>query len=261
MMLRDLIQAMLERRRQLPRRGDGRGADPPHNAQDRSGRRVGGARVPLDISEDGGALVDATDAVEVRAGHAIRGREDIVRDNHLRALRVRLVQRTDEPKVGLALRELVAPVERGPVEVVQMHPAGVPMLQAHQAVLHVQALLVRIPAVPLGQLLRRARREGPPDITRPHLLEDVANPPPRRGPIAEPLARRGPHLRHDSLCGRLRGVRPGQIHHHVGVDHRLNVWIGTLRVHRGDAVGSREARCVLRPRQRLERRCQRRRLR
>mmetsp|Transcript_34560 Transcript_34560/g.98293 ORF Transcript_34560/g.98293 Transcript_34560/m.98293 type:complete len:390 (+) Transcript_34560:280-1449(+) len=262
-----LLQALDEGGRQRPRRGDRGRGELLHEVRDLARAAVRAADLLLDLAENRVALVDAAHAVEVRAGHAVGRRQHVVRDDHLRAQGIRLVQRADDPQVALALRELVAPVQRGAVELVQWHPADLPLLDLGETVLQLQALLVRMQPVLVrqvfhdlrGDLKRRPLGAGPAR----HILANVPDPSPRRRPISEPLARLRHRLRHDTLRSRLRRVGARHVHDHVGVDDRLHsslVGMAAVVADPGNTVGLAEARGVLLLREALQGRRQGRRL-
>mmetsp|Transcript_104787 Transcript_104787/g.301571 ORF Transcript_104787/g.301571 Transcript_104787/m.301571 type:complete len:434 (-) Transcript_104787:38-1339(-) len=242
----DGLQLAHHHRGQLARSHDGGGRHLLHQRHELRRRGLRRGNLVLDVAQDGAALVDTADRVELRAGNAVRRREHVVRDDDARALGVSLVQSADVPKVPLALGELPAAVQGGTVEVSQRHAARVAVLVLHDVVLDVQALLVSVPAVAIDRLA-----DGPRGNLEGHralsglLCALSAAPPqslPRGRPIREPIACRRQHGQ-EHVAGDRRDVPTLQVHDHVGIDHGLRLlrrWC--VVVHTQGAVGRVQAR-------------------
>mmetsp|Transcript_114015 Transcript_114015/g.317180 ORF Transcript_114015/g.317180 Transcript_114015/m.317180 type:complete len:305 (+) Transcript_114015:166-1080(+) len=180
MPLRNLLQALSQRGVQLPRRIHARRGQPLHQLHDLGGQSIRRADAPLQGLQKGFALVDATHRVELRAREAIRGPIHVVRDDHARLRRNRLVQDAMLSQVLLRLCVLEASIQRRTVEVLQEHTPRPAMLVLHQVLLQGDALPVLPSPVPVRHLLqhlcRRRERRARLGVRAHHLLAHLPHP-------------------------------------------------------------------------------------
>mmetsp|Transcript_4881 Transcript_4881/g.14229 ORF Transcript_4881/g.14229 Transcript_4881/m.14229 type:complete len:304 (+) Transcript_4881:70-981(+) len=151
--LGDLVKALQQWRRQCPRgvhRGRGQPLDELHDA---ARGRIRGADVLFQRLQQGLALVDAADGVELGARQTVRWAVDVVRDDDARLRRVRLVENAMIPQVLLGFGVLEAAIQSRAIEVLQENPARGAILMFHQVRLQRDALAILPSAVPVSNLL------------------------------------------------------------------------------------------------------------